>query len=588
MTGLTSLGQRRLNKRVKPAKYELVKFRMQRRKYLPFPQKIREVEGFDVETTKDGHARIIASSTEWCSVGNLHDAIAFMTSKQFNDKINMSWNLTFDINTILKLHKPTLVKVMNEGSAKFEGHLLEWTPEKAFKIKRGHHTTSFFDALQYYHSELAFASKQFLGVEPHPLKAERENLFGKYSDQEIGEYCIDDALKTKQLTEYYLKMLFECGVIVKYPFSLPNIMQEHILRLGNGIIPPNVTPYEILKKYWQAYRGGWIDTYKRGVFNDAKVFDLNSAYPAAMVRLPDLRDGIWEDSLVKESDLGVVVCEVKGGLEAFAPISVRHYGQNIYPDFDEPTKVFLTLREFKAFSKNYKITPLEAHSFIPNDDARYPFRDEILRLWKIKNEGRFGTLKTTTIKQMINSLSGKFRELNNNDEMGKLFLPVYMSEVTAFTRVKLFEAAKKYANRIIWVNTDAVMFDGNVKLDCGEGLGEFVEKNKGINGECLVIRAGVYQFKGASAVLRGVTSKLDLFSVCNTPEEEITTYTIKPYVARRSLKGEDIRRIGVFANVPQKIRLNSEQKRLWGRPILANELLSNKFESAIIPMSELI
>lgn len=250
-------------------------------------------------------------------------------------------------------------------------------------------------------------------------------------------------------------------------------------------------------------------------------------------------------------------------------------------------EITLTLREFKAFEKDYDLKLISAHSFIPKQNARYPFRKEILRLWKIKNEGNYGDLKRSTIKQMINSLSGKFRETNNNDEMMNLFNPVYMSEVTAFTRVKLFEAAKKYASKIIWVNTDAIMFDGDVKLSLGDGIGEFVEKNKDSTDDCLVVRAGVYQYRGASAILRGVSSKLDLFSACDTSNDEIVSYTNKPYVARGSLKGEDIRRIGVFVNVPQKIRLNTERKRLWKNPICGRDLLENKFESGVIPISEL-
>ena len=169
---------------------------------------IRPVFALDTETDKNGTIRIIADSNGryWTPSSHI-SCLEFLHSKRYQGTWNFFYNLTFDAEVILKTLGKTLYnyKKTRKLIFQFEDYKLEYIPGKKLSIRKGHHSSVFFDIAQYYHSSLVDAYKKNIGpLDQNYLKFKTkrdlfsDSFYKRYS-RKIRDYCIQDCKLTKQL-----------------------------------------------------------------------------------------------------------------------------------------------------------------------------------------------------------------------------------------------------------------------------------------------------------------------------------------------------------------------------------------------------
>ena len=223
-----------------------------------------------------------------------------------NDSIvgwNFFFNLGYDAEVILKLLGDKLFSYRKKRQLrfKFNEFTLEYIPNKCLKIRKGHHSTVFFDIAQYYNGQkLTQAYEENIGKldkEFLEIKKKRDQFSPSYYDhnkKRVRNYCIDDCKLTKQLAEKWVKLFHEAFGFYLLKWYSSGYLAERVL-INNGIEFPTFDsiPYEIQELAYRSYYGGRFEMLKRGFVGSASLYDINSPYPDALRNIPDLSKGEW-------------------------------------------------------------------------------------------------------------------------------------------------------------------------------------------------------------------------------------------------------------------------------------------------------
>ena len=555
----------------------------------------KQIEGFDTETER-GYVRVISTSQESAEINDALDMMQFLTQKKFRGSLNVFYNLQFDSEAILKWFPELLQQLKdNEPFNKDADIKVKLIPKKYFSITKNGNVYGFYDIAQFFNMSLKNASVKYLGQKTSELKKDRENLFKKYTIDQIKDYCRDDATKTKLLAEYFINSLHNIGIFTNRIYSAGYISQ--IYTINHARIPDFLSiPFKVQQYYYAAYRGGWFDTYKRGVF-ECSNYDLKSAYPWTLSTIPDPTLGKWIEGYNSSAECGVYRVRISGGEDIFNPVSININGKNIYPIFDKKITTYLTKNEIDAYKDHYKIEILDGYSFIA-DQLDYPYLPLVTELFKLKSRYEHDQGTYDTVKRIINSLYGKCaQKLNQSGRCGRLFNPFFAAECTARCRTRIFNDFYNIRDKIASVMTDGILLEGNANLKIGKQLGEWDKKYH--NKNTLIIQTGVYQsekcdphtrgFSIKKPVLDSATGKMKLDSenlinlfdyLQDKKESTFTVYQFRPLHFRECIAQKMFKEICCFRLVKKEIDLNYDLKRIWDTEIKqASQLLKQQFNS---------
>ena len=126
--------------------------------------------------------------------------------------------MTYDAEVILKLvvgENLNSYKTTGSLSFEYDDFKLDYIPDKRLTIRKGHHSSVFFDIKQYYMGSLADAYQNNIGSLPvdYLQIKEKRSSFSKRSyrrnPNKVRKYCIDDCIYTKQLAEHWIKLFHE-------------------------------------------------------------------------------------------------------------------------------------------------------------------------------------------------------------------------------------------------------------------------------------------------------------------------------------------------------------------------------------------
>lgn len=570
--------------------FDKIEFKRQFRKYRPHT-KAPICNGLDVETEK-GYARVIADQESYTETQDIKGVLDFLLADKLRGKLNFFFNLEHDFETMFKWSRPILESIAKTTAAEYEGIEIKYIPEKSLSIRKRNSkgkwnaANRFFDVSQFYFTTLDDAAVKYLNYELVPkfekMKEDRAILFQKYAVEEIGQYCIDDAYKTKLLGDRLVETYAKLGVIIKQAYSPAFVTQEFALRRAE--LPQNKLPRFIQKFYREAFVGGWVELNKRGVMR-ATSYDISSAYPAIMRELPDIERGFWKAGL-DESAMGIVRCKITGGLSACSPIAYRIKDHNFYPYYDKPREVYLTMREYFAFREFYDIKIIESHYFREYASCGRPYAEIIDSLYDKKEKSK-DELARMLSKNALTSMWGKTAELkpakNGNFYWGKLYNPCYAAETTAQNRIRLFKAIEPHKEKVAMLITDGVYFDAPVSLPTSNRLGGFTRKE--FNEECLIINPAAYQFRNKEKSGGIFFKNSDLWAACDTKSEYIPVSHTRPLHYRECIIRGQFDKIGMFVRVEADLSINLDIKRFWKPLKQARQLLEGTVESRVVPVS---
>lgn len=454
------------------------------------------------------------------------------TGELFPDAIHVIYGGSYDVNMILKdLKRPAIERLVKKKACLYDDYRIEYVSRKYVKITRRErmpyapwnkrpviNSVTIYDAIGFFQGSFVKNLKKCLPSNDGfdiKLIEEGKKRRGEFTEEDIKEFVA-------RYTQEELKALVKLMEYLRGCFIGANI---HMRRWdGSGAAASAVLrEHNVKSLYWNdfeqgpmpdgvehamqvGYGGGRSEMCKWG-YTNRKVYhyDIISAYPSVMPLLPALYGGFWIHG-VGEGVLTPLtpwtLYKIYWDYEHTFDKSGKRLGWNdsndIYPFFyrqpwREP-RVFYPPRgyswvwepELSTALKwqpqlKGKIVCFEKWQFVPNPyitDRPFSFVPEMFELrQKYKEEGNGAQL---ALKLVINTLYGKTAQTKGYklDDRGNLIKPPYYSLfyaglITSYTRAKVYDAAMQQPSSIIAFATDGLWSTTPLKLDIGNGLGQW-------------------------------------------------------------------------------------------------------------------
>lgn len=544
----------------------------------PARSDLREIHALDTETDENGDITVLAdSSGNYLELDQItpENVIRFLSSKRFQGSWNFFYNVTFDAEVILKLFGNILNKYKTTRRLvfKFQDYTIEYIPQKKIAIRKGHHSSVFFDIAQYYHESLAEAYLHNIGKLPDwyiIVKNNRSHFTRYYYKRfpfKVRKYCIQDCIFTKHLAEHWVRVFYDAFDFYPQRFISSGYLAEKVL-VNNKIRIPffSETPIQVNDFAWRAYFGARFEIIKRGFIGTAHLYDINSAYPYALTNIPDLTKGKWRASkeILADSQLGFfkILANVPE-CKYIPPFPFRANHKLYFPSGKFIT--YCTLDELRACNepKFYKI--LESYQYI-DKNPDYIYRDFIKSLYgkrlEFKNQNNPLQLP---LKIILNSIYGKTAQRVGN-RIGNLFSPIIASQITGKARTMLYDFVlkNKIEYEVVSFATDSVITTKRIDTH-SDRLGEFKYVDSG--DDVYVLQNGIYRFNGQWKK-RGIgTLGNKQIEHLDTIEKNGNLYQVMKVThvnrLRTSILTNSIQNIGRFTTIQRLVNLNADRKRQW-------------------------
>jgi hypothetical protein len=254
-----------------------------------------------------------------------------------------------------------------------------------------------------------------------------------------------------------------------------------------------LVPQEALEAARESYFGGWFEIMAHGLVPGTTwEYDINSAYPSVIAKLPCLEHGEWRENdarLAREyPDYTLVRASVRNSDPYVGAMLHRDDSGNITrPNASEG---WYWLRELRASQRalGTEWDYLNSWTYVPCDCAP-PLR-EVQGIYDLRLRVGKRTPLGIACKLVPNSLYGKFAQSVGSPEYGN---PVYASLITASTRAMILDAISTHPERtraVVMVATDGVYFRSpHPGLPLSSNLGDWDMARKE---ELCLFKPGVY------------------------------------------------------------------------------------------------
>jgi hypothetical protein len=557
------------------------------------------VVGLDTETI-DGYARLIASSTG--RVRQLHswaEAVEYLMGRDLQGSLNFWYNLRYDFQAILKWSisirnvRDRWRGLWEDGEADIEGVAVRYIPDKFFSLSIGKHTTRFFDLAQFYESSLDEAAALYIGERKGDYAVVRLRE-SDLTSPELMAYLIQDANLCQKLGALFVRKLSAVGLDDVAPFSAGYLAEQYFT--GRVQIPGiDDVPDGAIEAVGLSFDGGRFEMLQRGYLPCAWEYDLNSAYPAEIKRLPDISLGAWKYRKAAPSeraglgavtvDLAIDTGEIVGPIMSWEPQG----GKMLYAPVGRLRGQTISLSEYRALRANpaVRMDVTASWSWEPEVVANIFAREiDELYAWKAALKGKDAMLYNV-VKKIQNSLYGKFlqeRELPDGTILGgRLWNPIYGAEITARIRGRVYDLARTAPEAIIAFATDSVISSRPLLAESSSKLGDFALTE---SGPAVSVLSGLYEIAdksrsrgyGRKAVGKKLRFILELAGRNGTISIDETHVVSLGDVLTQTGEYEfdDLNR---FIAVERRIDLNGDTKRLWPARMSGWDLLEKSQRS---------
>lgn len=330
------------------------------------------------------------------------------------------------------------------------------------------------------------------------MKAGR-STFSEAERERIKEY---NRLELKLIAKgaEYIRSLFDSAGIPLAQFNGAGSAAEALLRKYKV---KNHLPDTLNKRFetasWFGYFGGRIEAATIGPLGDGYMYDINSAYPAAMPDLPCMDCGDWTQAPIPSRYILRRVRWDTGGRVKFGPFPFRLWkSKDAIGDFDKSYTVIFPQRgegwvwhheydTIRRLHPEYDIETLEHWAYVERCDHR--------PLWfvpKVYDERQrlkaAGDPKNIPLKLGLNSLYGKFAQRVGNPAFQCL---PWAGMITSYCRATLYEAIALGGENVEFLQTDSVFSRVPLDLELSKKLGAW---GGGPVEEMTVLQAGVYRY----------------------------------------------------------------------------------------------
>jgi len=556
---------------------------------------LRKVYAFDTETWQGNIFLIADSEGKFLDDITPESVIKFLFHKKYQGSWNFFFNLGYDAEVILKLLRDKLFAYRKNRKLRFKfgEFTLEYIPNKCLKIRKGHHSTVFYDIAQYYNGrKLTDAYKENIGklddeyLEIKKKRGEFSPSWYAHNKKSVRNYCVNDCKLAKNLAEKWIKLFYKAFGFYPLKWYSSGYLAERVL-VNNGIEFPTFDsiPYEIQEMAYRAYYGGRFEMLKRGFIGHASLHDINSAYPDSIAKIPDLSKGEWirNKSIHPKAKLGFF--KIRANIpdcKYIPPFPFRIKNNIIFPSGKFET--YVTLEELKVCEdpKFYKI--LDSHQFI-SDSESYPYKEFIEKMYqKLLELKQDKDPMQLPIKIILNSIYGKTGQ-KVNKIIGNLFNPVIFAFITGYARAQLYRFVLEHGieRQVVAFATDSICCTKKLDVD-SDKLGEF--SFEGSADDVFFLQNGFYRFDEKWKQRGfGKLSGKDIEHVDTFEKDGKLFYKIKVLRnsrLRSSIIQNQISEIGKIKEVVKQFNLNGDRKRLWLGKL---ESIDSKVMNESMPLS---
>jgi hypothetical protein len=252
-----------------------------------------------------------------------------------------------------------------------------------------------------------------------------------------------------------------------------------------------IVPYDVLEAARKSYFGGWFEIMAHGLIPGITYeYDINSAYPTAIAKLPCLEHGRWEHNGTSSSPYCLLYARVRGTDDYIGSMPHRDAVGNISrPD---RTEGWYWEHELVAAQSAGIVSGapaiLDRWVYVPCE-CKPPLR-EVGDLYSLRLQVGKKTPLGIAIKLLLNSLYGKFAQTIGKPKFGN---PIYASLITSLCRTMILNAIATHPDGpsgVLMVATDGVYFRSpHPTLPCSSLLGEWDKAEKS---NITLFKPGVY------------------------------------------------------------------------------------------------
>lgn len=420
--------------------------------------------------------------------------------------INVGFAFGYDVEMILgDVPIKTLARLRQSGNAFYRGYRLEYKKSKWFSINKTRNgkkiSCKIWDVWGFFQSSFLSAVKDAVKMTEEEYARLVEGKSGRsqftYADLNSGyieEYWQTELKLTVQMMNELRTRLYDADLKINH-WHGPGAIATYALThrgIGNAMSYSPVAQYkrttnhevpQVVNNAAQyAYAGGRFELFKAG-HHDGKVYayDIRSAYPSAIVDLPDLSNGHW--SWNENPD--------PRNLARFGVYRIKFVSRSIMTP--KPMPFFYRDKDdrvhFPNVCEGWFWTPeAELARYMGNDvqilggweytesDAR-PFAwvgevYETRAAWK-----RAGNPSQMALKLLLNSLYGKTAQRvgHKGNSAPKWHQLEWAGYVTSNARAKIFRAMLQSYGKgaLLGVETDGIFSTEPLNLDVGPGLGQW-------------------------------------------------------------------------------------------------------------------
>lgn len=406
----------------------------------------------------------------------------------------------YDVNMILRdVGKAKLVRLWKNGKVVWRDYFIKWIPSKMFQItdrntRRG---VLVYDTFGFFQCSFAKALKGWDVPAPEQLdhmKASRSD-FNESRVREILDYCHAECRALSVLMD-------------RLKASMDSVNLKTSQWHGAGAVAAALLKREKVHKHVQpdenygnmelafrhAYFGGRTELFKQGRFDALYGFDIRSAYPAAAVTLPSLKDATFRHAGKSKPVSGEIsLHKVKWSTDPdgyIQPFPFRDGRSIYYPPqgigyywsceveaalerFGDDIRI---LSSWKLVAPYGHIKPL---AFV---------RDIYAERAKLKAAGHFGH---QSYKLAINALYGKLAQGTTwNGRPPPFRTYIWAGIITAQTRARMLRMASP---DVVMICTDGIYFDApqpQLREQLSNDLGGLEES---IYTDAFIAQPGIYE-----------------------------------------------------------------------------------------------
>ncbi len=372
----------------------------------------------------------------------------------------------------------------------------------------------------------------------------------------------------------------------------PSLVSKPTLDEGLYNVDTLSIPIEAQEMAYNCIHAPWVDVFVKGTMSRAFDYDLNSAYPFEMARLPslDYTGGTWTNSskYMKSATYGFTLAVI----EIFKHVDISPIRLRFRYRLFSPTGSWVgyITKEEIDFIRRYKLGKVEILNgwWFTVKRLFRPFRKASLNYiaQRVRAKDEMNLPLSYVLKMSAASVYGRFLQKKQSLE-GKWttagsFSPIYACLVMTSVKLKIARLLMDNRSNVYSVTVDGILVQDPIS-------DEMLDKVPGG-----VKLAGVGQTTIAAPLIYSMedrVSSLDLIEIIKSNRNSVR---LELPASRRvslceGLSRNSFDRIGQLSEDPYHLMIGAEGGRSWDRrPITASQLLEDSFTSKSIPVEYIV